>query len=434
MNSIITCAIIREMAEITNLASEIKNQLPAELVNFMQSAGGVAASQGQNLYLVGGVVRDLLLGRTNLDLDLVVEGNAIELAKQLAELKQGKITTYPQFNTAKLQWGKWSVDIATARSETYSKPGALPEVKPSSINSDLFRRDFTINALAIHLSPSRYGELIDLYGGRNDLEHKLIRILHKKSFIDDATRIWRGLRYEQRLGFQLEQETLELLKRDIPMLDTISGDRIRYELECILQEEFPEKVLRRAEELGVLAKLHPSLKGDGWLAEKFEQARQLSSPNPPPVELYLALPAYPLTNEENESLISHLRLPKSLAQTLRDSNSLKGKLKTLAYPELRRSQIYHLLQGYSQIAIIANSLATSSAIAHQHMETFLRTLRFIKPALTGDDLIRMGVSSGPQIKEVLNLLHEARLDGKVTTKQGEEELVRGWLDKSRQDD
>jgi len=431
MNSVITCAIIRKMAEITNLADKIKKQLPSELVNFMQSAGGVAASQRQNLYLVGGVVRDLLLGRTNFDLDLVVEGNAIELAKQLVEINRGKITTYPQFNTARLQWGKWSVDLATARSETYSKPGALPTVKPSSIKSDLYRRDFTINALAIHLSPSHYGELIDLYGGRNDLKHKLIHILHQKSFIDDATRIWRGLRYEQRLGFQLEQETLELLKRDIPMLDTISGDRIRYELECILQEEYPEKALRRAEELGVLAKLHPSLKGDGWLAEKFEQARQLSSPNPPPVELYLALLAHPLTAEENECLISYLRLPKSLAQALQDSASLKNKIKTLAYPELRRSHIYRLLHGYAQSAIIANALATSSAIAHQHMEIFLRTLRFIKPVLTGDDLIKLGITSGPQIKEVLNLLHEARLDGKVTTKQGEEELVKGWLATNR---
>ena len=428
MNSVITCAIIQKMPEIINLASKIKKQLPAELVNFMQVAGGVAASQGQNLYLVGGVVRDVFLGRTNLDLDLVVEGNAIELAQQLAEINQGKITTYPQFNTAKLQWGKWSVDLATARSETYSKPGALPAVKPSSIDSDLYRRDFTINALAIHLSPGRYGELIDLYGGRNDLEYKYIRILHEKSFIDDATRIWRGLRYEQRLDFQLEKSTLELLKRDIPMLDTISGDRIRYELECILQEEYPEKVFRRAEDLGVLVTLHPSLKGNDWLAGKFEQARQLSLPNPPPMELYLALLAYPLTEDENERLISYLRLPKSLAQTLQDSTSLKGKLKTLAYPELRRSNVYRLLQGYAQTAIIANSLATSSAVARQHMEIFLRILRYVKPALTGDDLIKMGITPGPQIKEALNLLHEARLDGKVTTKQGEEELVKGWLD------
>ncbi|GAG90437.1 unnamed protein product, partial [marine sediment metagenome] len=123
-----------------NLSSKIEKQLPAELVTFIQRAGKTAASQGQGLYLVGGVVRDLLLGQTNLDLDLVVEGNAIELAQQLAEINQGKITTHPRFNTAKLQWDRWSADLATARSETYAKPGALPSVKPNSIDKDLFRQ------------------------------------------------------------------------------------------------------------------------------------------------------------------------------------------------------------------------------------------------------------------------------------------------------
>ncbi len=393
----------------------------------MRLAGEVAQSQGQSLYLVGGVVRDLLLGRTNLDLDLVVEGDAIDLAQRLTEIKQGKITTHPRFGTAKLRWNKWSVDLTTARSETYAKPGALPSVKPGSLNSDLSRRDFTINTMAIELNPSRYGELIDRYGGRDDLNHKLIRILHEESFIDDATRIWRGLRYEQRLNFQLERNTLKLLKRDIPMLDTISGDRIRYELECILQEEYPEKVLHRAEKLNVLQRLHPSLKGNGWLAEKYEQARQLFSPASPPIGLHLALLAYPLTNEENEYLISYLRLPKSLAQILRDSISLKAKVELLADPELAPSGIYHLLSGYSSTAIIANSLASDSPIARQHIKLFLDKLRYIKPALNGNDLIRMGIAPGPDIKEILERLHEARLDGKVSSKRGEEELVKGWI-------
>ena len=408
-----------------NLSSQIEKQLPAELVTFIQRAGKTAASHGQGLYLVGGVVRDLLLGQTNLDLDLVVEGNAIELAQHLAEINQGEITTHPRFNTAKLQWDKWSVDLATARSETYAKPGALPTITPSSLNNDLFRRDFTINAMAIELNPSRYGELIDRYGGRDDLEHKLIRILHEKSFIDDATRIWRGLRYEQRLNFQLEPTTLKLLKRDIPMLDTISGDRIRYELECILQEERPEKVLRRAEELGVLPKLSPSLKGNGWLAEKFEQARQISFPNPPPIGLYLAILVYPLTNQETEPLISFLRLPKSLAQTLRDTISLKTKLPSLANPELSPSSIYRLLHGYSLQAVTANSLACDFPVARQHMQLFLNKLRYVKSALTGNDLQKMGIAPGPKMKEILQCLHEARLDGKVTTKRDEVELVKG---------
>jgi len=337
----------RKMPKLTNLASEIKNQLPAELVSFMQAAGQVAQRQGESLYLVGGVVRDLLLGQTNLDLDLVVEGDAISLAQQLAPITQAKLRLHPRFNTAKLQWDKWSVDLATARSETYARPGALPSVKPSSLSNDLARRDFTINTMAIHLNLSYYGELIDLYRSRDDLEHRLIRVLHEKSFIDDATRIWRGLRYEQRLDFHLERKTLELLKRDIPMLDTISSDRIRHELELILKEKYPEKVLCRAEELGVLPTLCPALKGNGWLIEKFEQARQLSLPNLPSTNLYLALLAYRLTAEEIEDLISHLRLPKLATKTLRDTITIKTKLAALANPAISRSAIYRLLHGYS---------------------------------------------------------------------------------------
>ncbi|MFC2004125.1 CCA tRNA nucleotidyltransferase [Chloroflexota bacterium] len=415
------------MVENINLSSEIEKQLPIELVEFMQKAGLVDASQGQSLYLVGGVVRDLLLGRTNLDLDLVVEGDAISLAQQLVDITRGKMITHPRFNTAKLQWDKWSIDLTTARSETYDRPGALPRVKPGSLANDLFRRDFTINAMAIELTPGRYGQLIDPYRGKNDLSLKFLRILHERSFIDDSTRIWRGLRYEQRLDFQLEPNTLRLLKRDIPMLDTVSGDRIRHEMELILKEEFPEKVIRRAEELKVLSKLHPALKGDGWLAEKLGQARKISHPNSPAVGLYLTLLAYRLTSEENEDLILRLRLSKSLAQTLRDNSSLKAKLKSLANPELTPSGIYHLLHGYSVMTITANSLAADSAIASEHLQTFLTKLRYVKPVLTGDDLKKMGISPGPQIKEILQRLHEARLDGKVTSKQGEEELVRGLM-------
>jgi len=409
------------------LPNKIEKQLPAELVSFIQVAGEVAASRGQNLYLVGGVVRDLLLGQTNLDLDLVVEGNAIELAQHLTPRNQAKITPHPRFGTAKLKWSKWSIDLATARSETYTKPGALPSVKPSSLINDLLRRDFTINAMAIDLNPGHYGELIDPYGGKDDLKHKHIRILHEKSFTDDATRIWRGLRYEQRLNFQLEPTTLRLTKRDIPMLDTISGDRIRHELELILQEKHPEKALHRAEELNILQRLHPALKGNGWLAEKFEQARQLNLANLSLVGLYLALLAYPLTNEGNEHLISRLKLPKSIAQTLQDTNCIKGKLQSLAQPELSPSSIYHLLHSYFPLAITTNLLASDSTVAQQHIHSYLSKLRYVKPILGGDDLKRTGVAPGPHIKEILHLLHMARLDGKITTKQGEVRLVHSWL-------
>jgi tRNA nucleotidyltransferase (CCA-adding enzyme) len=413
------------MSDVINLASEIRKHLPVELVDFMRVAGEAAVRERQGIYLVGGTVRDLLLGRGNLDIDLVADDDAISLTRKLVKTVHGEITTHSRFNTAKLKWNQWSVDLATVRSETYERPGALPTVKPGSLASDLFRRDFTINAMAIELTSSHYGQLIDLYGGQDDLEHKLVRILHEESFIDDATRIWRAIRYEQRLGFHIEARTLRLLKRNVPMLDTISGDRIRHELELVLKEELLEKALCRADELGVLNRLHPSLKGDGWLAKKFKVARKLSRPDSPPVGLCLALLAYRLTAEETEKLIAYLRLPKTIDQTVRDTVSLKEKNNSLSDPKLPPSKIYSILHGYSPIALTAHSIATDSAIVREHIQTFLTKLRYIKPSLTGDDLIEMGVPPGPKIKELLHHLREARLDGKVRSKREEAELVWG---------
>lgn len=415
------------MFAVTNLSAKISEQLPVELVNFMQAAGEMAQRQGRKLYLVGGVVRDLLLKRANFDLDLVLEGDAIKLAQELADIKKGKVTVHSRFGTAKLRWDNWSVDLTTARAENYYKPCVLPTVKPASIKEDLFRRDFTINAMAIELSASHYGQMLDLFGGQDDLEHKLIRVLHEKSFIDDATRIWRGLRYEQRLNFRLETVTLQLLKRDISYLDKVSCDRIWHELELVLKEAYPEKVLSRADELGVLAKLHPALKGDGWLAGKFEQARKISSPDSPSVALYLSLFAYRLTEEENERLISYLRLTKSIAQALRDTMTIKTRLKSLANPELSPSGIYSIIHGYSLLAVMANSLASDSPVARQHLSLYLSKFRYIKPALNGEDLKKLGVAQGPRIKEMLNKLLEARLNGEVASKREEEAIVKQWL-------
>ncbi|MBA7614046.1 A-adding tRNA nucleotidyltransferase [subsurface metagenome] len=403
--------------------------MPAELVNFMWMAGEIAHTRGEKIYLVGGVVRDLMLEQPNLDLDLVVEGNAIELAQQFKKNVKGKITTHPRFNTAKLEWDNWSVDLTTARTESYEKPGALPKITPGSIDEDLGRRDFTINAMALGLNPGFYGKPIDPHGGRDDLKNKLIRVLHENSFIDDATRIWRGLRYEQRLDFHLEKKTLSFLKRDIDMLKTISADRTRYEIECILKEPYPEKVFRRAAELEVLPHLHPPLKGDGWLAEKFEQARKLSAPEPPEVGLYLALLAYPLTREETDRFISRLRLPKALAQILIDTATLKSKMRLLATPGLSPSGIFRLLEPYCYPAMAANSVATESPAASQNIHLYLTRLKDIEISLTGDDLIQMGVTTGPEIREIMERLQKARLDGEIASRQDEMGLVRGWLSK-----
>ena len=219
------------------------------------------------------------------------------------------------FNTAKVTLDNVTVDIAMARTETYAQPGALPTVTPGTLKTDLFRRDFTVNAMAVCLSPDRYGELIDLYRGQKDLNGKIIRILHDNSFIDDATRIWRAVRYEQRLGFQIEPATLKLLKRDVPMLKTVGGFRLRHELELVLKEKEPEKALVRADRLGIFKELHPSLKADEWLISKFQSARDAGRVTP---ELYLGLLTYRLSETELAQIIKYLRFSKEQVQAIKE--------------------------------------------------------------------------------------------------------------------
>jgi len=408
-----------------NLSSQLEQYLSQQILKLVKDAGEKASKLGQELYLIGGAVRDLFLGRANFDLDLVVEGDAIRLAQELAKDSQAKLTVHARFGTAKLSYTDFSLDLATARHETYSQPGALPIVQPGSLTDDLCRRDFSINAMALCLTPQRFGELIDLYYGKDDLDHQLIRILHPNSFIDDATRILRGLRYEQRLGFKLESETAELLRRDAAMLDTISGDRIRHELELILKEDQPERVLRRADELGVLSKLHPSLKGNGWLSQGFDQARRLCK-RTSPLPLYLCLLVYKLTDKENEQFLSRLNFPKRITQAMRQTLQLKAIVHSLASPQLKPSDIYRSLHGYTTQSIQANAVASESPAVSRHLQLYLAKLRYVKPLLNGEDLQRMGIPSGPQLGKILEALHEARLNGQVRTREEEEKLVVTW--------
>jgi tRNA nucleotidyltransferase (CCA-adding enzyme) len=424
------CAIIKNMPEKTNLARDIKEQLPADLIDFIREAGEEAQRQQQRLYLVGGTVRDLLLERNNNDLDMVVEGDAIRLAEEIAARRQAKAIVHRRFRTAKVRWSERSADLTTARAETYARPGALPSVKPGTISDDLSRRDFTVNAIAIELNPRRFGDIIDPHGGRHDLKNKLIRVLHDKSYIDDATRIWRAIRYEQRLDFRLELATEALLKQCIAWLGTISSDRVRHELELVLKEEIPEKTLRRADEFGVLERLHPSLKGDDWLAGKFDLARRECLPDGVPSRLlYLALLFYRLTASETAFIISALNLPKTTAQILRDTRAIKEKTGDLASPGLAPSLIYEWLHGYSLTSLNASRLAAGNATAAEHIELYLNVLRHVNPSLNGEALKNLGIPEGPKIKDALRLLREARLDGKIDSRKGEEAMARGLIKK-----
>lgn len=307
------------MQEEINIAGKIENNLPDELKQLIEKVVGVAGSMGLRVYLVGGIVRDMLLGIPNFDIDIVVEGNAIGLANAFSNEAGGRLVPHPMFNTAKVSVGKRSIDFAMARTETYGKPGALPVVKPGDIKTDLFRRDFTVNALAVSLNRDNYGELIDIYHGLADLQGQCIRILHENSFIDDPTRIWRAIRYEQRLGFEIESVTLNLLKRDVSTMRNAGGYRLRRELELALREKEPEKILHRAWVLKALQQIHPSLKGDKWLSEKFREARESGVGTG---QEYLCILTARLDDEEFARFTHYLRLPK---QTVNQIAEMRNK-------------------------------------------------------------------------------------------------------------
>jgi len=407
-----------------NLSDQIDRQLPVELVKFLQMAGGTAAGLGQRLYLVGGVVRDLLLKRPNLDLDLVVEGNALHLAEELARQEHGKVLARSRFGTAKVRWERWTVDIATARAESYPQPGALPSIQSfCDIHSDLIRRDFSINAMAVYLDPPRFGELIDLYEGQADLKKGLIRVLHDQSFQDDATRIWRAVRYEQRLDFKIEKRTLELIQRDLRFLETLSGDRIRNELELCLEEEKPEKSLLRADALGILAKVQPQLKFGETSARLFIKARGSLEPFSAPEDFELALLVYGLTAEQLAQFITFLKVPKASARILQETLQLKHELPALAEMNLTNGTLYKKLHRFHQTAILVNLLESSAYLAKTHLELYLEKLQHTRTALSGEDLLELGITAGPLVRETLENLLEARLDGRVHSRQEEIEFV-----------
>ncbi|MFQ5813159.1 MAG: CBS domain-containing protein, partial [Anaerolineae bacterium] len=426
-------------AEIAQL---IEDALPAPLLELIQQASQTAAQMGSSLYVVGGFVRDLLLGTPTLDLDLVVEGNAIALAKRLQKKVGGRVTSHARFGTAKLILDAKAfpipyLDFVTARTEFYEHPTALPQVERSSIKQDLHRRDFTINTLAICLDPDRYGELLDFYGGEQDLKRGLIRVLHSLSFVEDPTRMLRAARLEQRLGFRLEERTEELIGNALDLLDRTTGERIRHELHLILEEQMPEGALCRLDELGVLTQIHPTLKCDDWLRERFGRLREsLEAGSWKPAAsdqqisiLYLALMTYRLSAPDLESLVKRLKISSEDATLSRQVNRLLFSTSELVKTH-RPSAIYRLLEHYSGPAIFVLWIATDSEPVRERLELHHRTLRFVEPEIDGEYLKALGLKPSPLFGRILSALRDARLDGKVSNLEEEEAFVEKLLAKS----
>ena len=431
------------------MAARLEQWLPPELLALLRDASQIAHDLGFSLYVVGGFVRDLLLNQPNLDLDLVVEGDAIVLAQALQKKYGGRVHGHTRFGTAKWiiremkdgkekridERGKMkasplsslpsplsSLDFSTARTEFYAHPSALPEVETSSIKQDLHRRDFTINTLAICLDPERYGQLLDPFGGEADLQRGLIRVLHNLSFIEDPTRMLRAARFEQRFGFKIEPRTARLVGDALGMFARVSGERIRHEFNLIFRESEPEKTLARAQELGALKAILPPLALTDWHARKFSGARECAEH--PTALTYLGLLAYPSAPSVAREFCHRLRLTNAEVETIMQLLALREEVEPrLTADSLAPSALYQLLQEYSDTALAIFALATDAERAREGVTLFRTRLRAIVPELTGDDLRRMGIRPGPKYREILDRLRDARLDGEIANRAEEEEWV-----------
>ena len=382
------------------------------------------------MYLVGGPVRDALLGRSVADLDFVVEGDGPSLAREMAAELGGQVVVHARFGTASVAFEDSRVDVVTARRETYKQPAALPDVAAGSIADDLHRRDFSINALALPLSDSR-PQVLDPHGGIEDMDRGVIRTLHSNSFVDDPTRIFRAVRYEQRLGFHIDQETLSQLHRTVAQghIACLTPDRVRHELERILQEDQPALSLQRLAALGVLAAVHSSLSG-----EQVEyQLTAVAGPSPgsgqaPPDPLvYLSALAYSLSTDQAEAVIHRLNMPAHWAQVVRDTVRVRELEGALSEPSLAPAALARLLDVFCAEALWAVPRLIDSPAAAQRLDSYLAELRCTVPVLSGSDLLAMGVPQGPLVGRLLQELRDAKLDGRASTERQERRLVQAAL-------
>jgi tRNA nucleotidyltransferase (CCA-adding enzyme) len=408
-----------------NLADLLKKSLDSALLDLIRRIADESSSLGFPLFLVGGSVRDLMLARPIVDIDLALEGDAIKLARALVKKYDGELTTHEKFFTA--TWTPQSsnsqiLDLISARRETYPHPGALPTVTKSTIDDDLRRRDFTVNAMAIRLDGDGFGELHDPLGGQNDLESKIIRVLHPNSFMDDPTRIFRAVRYAMRYGFEIETETLKLINDEsLKVLTGLSGERLRHEFDLIFEEKEFSTTFAQLADLKVLSAIE---------APKFNESSANMIDKLPEESLgvqidrvtlgyLLWLVNSPSTTIQN--LSQKLAYTAELTEVLVSASTLKQIL-----PELRNgkpSAWTFAIEKFPLAAIYGVYLLTNE----KPLLDFLSTWRHIKPVTTGDDLKARGLEPGPKFKEILTRLRAAWLDGEVRNVEEETRLINSGL-------
>ncbi len=456
-----------------NLSQQLAQRLSPDLLDLLGQAGRLAHQRGDTLYIVGGFVRDLLLltppfnkvdnseieSKTSprFDLDLVVEGEAIALAEQLQQQYGGRVVSHRRFGTAKLLLARPipfnptatvflnSLDFVTARTEFYRHPSALPEVERSSIRLDLHRRDFTINTLALNLSSDRFGELLDFYSGQNDLQARLIRVLHSLSFVEDPTRMLRAARLLARLDCTLESRTAEHLHDALDLLARVSGERLYHELELIFRERWPALPLQQLDHLGILKAIHPALRVEEWQIQKLAELAQLKNseafkttelspfawpdaPTAPDTVHYLGLLLFQLTEGEQTAMVERLNLRLQQRAIIHQLYTIRGHLADIIAAE-KASQLYHLLVTTTVEARQIAWLASDDDLARHQLTSFQTALRQISPLIDGAYLkTEFQLPPGPIYRTILETLRDARLDGQVTTLADERAMAVGIIE------
>jgi len=412
---------------------DLDKSLSAQQLTLLGVVAEASGKRGMPLYLVGGFVRDLLLGSPATDFDLVVEGDAIALAQALAAQYGGRVTVHARFGTA--QWfnpdfGHRALDFISTRLETYKHPGALPTVKPGRLADDLARRDFTINTLAVRIDGEYWGQLRDDLEGLKDLRGGLVRVLHPNSFLDDPTRLFRAVRYEQRYGFQIAPETLALIPPARPLIGSLSAERVRHELDLILEEEQAVAILTRLGELDLLQSVHAALEWNNPKRERFIRGLRLSQDgNSKPglsssgksfLDWHFWLMDNPPT--DINSIDQRLHFHAKLLESLLAASALFADVPTLAGMK-KPSQAVTRLEGLPLTAVEAVFLSIPEGQARQNLHNYLEIWRHVKPKTNGHDLQKRGLLPGPRYRQILYRLRQAWLDGDVETESDELKLL-----------
>jgi len=419
-----------------NIANLLHERLPKPVVTILQQMGKVGDDLGEDVYLVGGSVRDLFLRSDHLDIDVVVEGDAIEFARAFAQGRDDlRLRTHKKFNTAKLLFDSGlTMDLATARLEYYMSPAALPVVEHSSVKLDLYRRDFTINTMAVRLNGRQFGLLIDFFEAMRDIKEKVIRVLHNLSFVEDPTRVFRAIRFEQRFGFRIGKLTEALIKNAIKIdaFRRLTGSRLFGELKHILEEESVTPAIERLNEFKLLRVFHPALQLTAKQLELLDQAEEtlawyrLSFIDKPLRRwlLYFLALADGLDEQQMTELCQRLGFAPKLREEITEMRAKALRcVNVLQRRAARPSQTFELLRPLGlefQLLVMAK---TSKDYAKKAVSQYLTTMVRVRPELDGQDLKAMGYLPGPLYKQILDTLLAARLDGQAQTRQDEIDLV-----------